>query len=101
MALADLGIVSREHLLRLTPWPVAFDDAGDGDVADGELSHSAPAFIAFRFSLPPNFASITDIAAWRLAARSSNECGPPPRGAIGLKHEIYAAKRACRPKAMG
>jgi len=76
MAPADFGIVGREHLLRLPPRPVAFDDAGDGDVADGELSHCAPALIAFRFSLPPRCTRIPDFGAWRLAVRSSNERGP-------------------------
>src|SRR6202011_5250368 len=47
MALADLGIVADEHVLRLPPRPVPFDEAGDGDVADGELFHDAPCPMSF------------------------------------------------------
>ena len=32
-------IIRREHILRLPPRPVAFDDAGDGDVANLQGLH--------------------------------------------------------------
>ena len=39
MAATEHGIIGREHVLGLAPWPVALDDAGDGDVADFERVH--------------------------------------------------------------
>ena len=48
MAFADRGVVSRKHFLRPPPRPVAFDDAGDGDVADRELFHDVVMFPSIR-----------------------------------------------------
>jgi len=42
MAATDLGIVFRKHFLRGAPWPIAFNDAGNRDVANRELIHVVP-----------------------------------------------------------
>jgi hypothetical protein len=53
MALADHGVIGREHVLRPAPRPVALDDAGDGDVANCKRSHGTRTSVAASPQTPP------------------------------------------------